>query len=219
MSMNSQNKNRKWWWIAGACLVLWYFMPGAVQSFREASAYQQRMQAMRAQAQSAGGTANTGTAIPSGPSGPSVPNASSPRYTMAGPAVPVSALAGIWSGNETQHTGDMCSLSLELRDKPDGMTAGYANMTCRLIVRPVGAPMPNANEIILKAMTPMAAILSGRMQDGAIAFHVDKAIGTPVDGCPFSALTVTPFGTQQIAVEWQRGNCDSGQMTMTRAAQ
>lgn len=214
--MNSQHKNRKWWWLVGAGLVLWYFAPGAVQSFRDASAYQQRMQALNAQAQGARGTAPGNTAIPSAPS---YPNAPAPRYANGNAAASASPLDGIWNGNQTQHSGDLCALTLELRDKPDGITAGYANMTCRPVVRRVGAPMPNANEIILKAMTPMAAILSGRMQDGAIAFHVDKAIGTPVDGCPFSSITVTPFGTQQIAVEWQRGNCDSGQMTMTRQAQ
>jgi hypothetical protein len=214
--MNSQSKNRKWWWLVGAGLVLWYFAPGAVQSFREASTYQQRMQALNAQAQAARGTASSSTAIPSAPS---VPNAPAPRYGTGNTSAPASPLAGIWNGNQTQHTGELCSLTLELRDKPGGMMAGYANMTCRPIVRRAGVPMPNANDIILKALTPMAAILSARVQDGPIAFHVDKAIGTPVDGCPFSALTVTPFGSQQIAVEWQRGNCDSGQMTMTRQAQ
>lgn len=217
--MNPQNKNRKWWWLLGAAIVLWYFAPSAVHSFREASAYQQRIQALSAQAQGARGAANGNPSVPSIPSGPSYSSAPAPRYATGIPAGPASPLAGIWNGNQTQRTGDLCSLALELRDKPDGMIAGYANMTCRPIVRRVGGPTPNTNEIILKAMTPMAAILSGRMQDGAIAFHVDKAIGTPVDGCPFSALTVTPFGTQQIAVEWQRGNCDSGQMTMTRQAQ
>jgi hypothetical protein len=214
--MNPQNKNRKWWWLVGACLLLWYFAPGALQSFREASAYQQRVQAINAQALNARGTAGSNAAVPSAPT---APGASAPRYGATNAVVAQSPLAGIWNGNQTQHNGDLCSLTLELRDKPEGVTAGYANMTCRPVVRRVGAPMPNANEIILKAMTPMAAIMSGRMQDGAIAFHVDKAIGTPVDGCPFSSFTVTPFGTQQIAVEWQRGNCDSGQMTMTRQAQ
>ena len=213
--MNPQNKNRKWWWWLGACLVLWYFAPSAVQSFREASSDRQRMQAMNAQAQNARGTAGS-TAIPAAPAAPPAPV---PRYGATNASVPASPLAGIWNGNQTQRNGELCSLTLELRDKPEGITAGYANMTCRPIVRRVGAPMPNANDIILKAMTPMAAILSGQMKDGSIAFHVDKAIGTPVDGCPFSALTVTPFGTQQIAVEWQRGTCDSGQMTMTRQAQ
>lgn len=214
--MNPQNKNRKWLWLVGACLVLWYFAPGILQSFREASTYQQRMQAMNAQALNARGTAGTTAAVPSAPAAPGAP---APRYGGTNAVAPQSPLVGIWNGNQTQHNGDLCSLTLELRDKPEGVTAGYANMTCRPVVRRVGAPMPNANEIILKAMTPMAAIMSGRMQDGAIAFHVDKAIGTPVDGCPFSAFTVTPFGTQQIAVEWQRGNCASGQMTMTRQAQ
>jgi hypothetical protein len=214
--MNPQNKNRKWWWLVGAGLVLWYLAPGALQSFREASTYQQRMQAINAQALNTRGTAGNTAVVPSAPV---APGASAPRYGGANPAAPASALAGIWNGNQTQHNGDLCSLTLELRDKLEGVMAGYANMTCRPVVRRVGAPMPSANDIILKAMTPMAAIMSGRMQDGAIAFHVDKPIGTPVDGCPFSAFTVTPFGTQQVAVEWQRGNCDSGQMTMTRQAQ
>lgn len=217
--MNPQNKNRKWWWLAGACLVLWYFAPGVLQSFREASTYQQRMQAVNAQAQNARATGSGSAAVPSAPSVPNAIPAPAPRYGATNAVASQSPLAGIWNGNQTQPNGELCSLTLELRDKPEGVMAGYANMTCRPIIRRTGAPAVNTNETILKAMTPMAAIMSGRLQDGAIAFHIDKPIGTPVDGCPFSAFTVTPFGTQQVAVEWQRGSCDSGQMTMTRQAQ
>ena len=150
--MNTNNKRK--WWIVGAALVALYFAPSAVQSFREASGYRERLQALQERAQSARPAGVPGAV----PNVPSAPGASAPRYAATNPVTPASPLAGIWNGNQTQRNGELCSLTLELRDKPENVMAGYANMTCRPIVRRVGAPMPNTNDIILKAMTPMGRV-------------------------------------------------------------
>src|SRR5690242_17033289 len=66
-----------------------------------------------------------------------------------------------------------------------------------MLCYPTGAyyqshPKINVQETFMKAMTPMAAILSGTIKDGSIAFHIDKTIGTGLDGCPLSSFTPSP---------------------------
>jgi hypothetical protein len=36
---------------------------------------------------------------------------------------------------------------------------------------------------------------------------VDKIISKGTTGCALSAFTITPFGTDQLAAEWQEGSC------------
>ena len=62
------------------------------------------------------------------------------------------------------------------------------------------------------ALTPANAILSGTFKDNSLVFNVDKSIaGT----CPITAATVTPFGTQQLAIQWKDG-CGDGDMILVR---
>jgi hypothetical protein len=67
-------------------------------------------------------------------------------------------------------------------------------------------------------MDPEAAILTGTMrQDGAIQFHVDKAVGSDSNGCAPTSFTLTPFGSNQLAAEWQEKTCGGGHVLMQRA--
>lgn len=114
---------------------------------------------------------------------------------------------------------ELCRLQLEIRDKGQGEVNGYVKMLCY----PTGAyyqshPKINVQETFMKAMTPMAAILSGSIKDGSIAFHVDKTIGTGLDGCALTSFNVTSFGTDEVAAEWQKANCPGGQMTLSRSS-
>ena len=62
------------------------------------------------------------------------------------------------------------------------------------------------------ALTPVNAILSGTANNKSLPFNIDKSItGT----CPITAATVTPFGTQQLALEWKDG-CGDGDMILFR---
>jgi hypothetical protein len=199
--MNSNHKRK--WWIVGAALVMLYFAPQALQSFREAAAYRQRMEALNARAQ--GPRAGGANAAPA-PSSASLPaTATSSR------------LAGTWVGQQAETNEELCKVQVEIRDKGQGEVNGYVKLLCY----PTGVyyqkhPKVNPTEAFMKAMTPLAAILSGNVKDGAIAFHVDKTIGASLDGCALTSFTVTPFGTDEVAAEWQKGSCAGGQMTLSR---
>jgi hypothetical protein len=75
----------------------------------------------------------------------------------------------------------------------------------------------NQKEALLNRMDPDAAILTGTMQDGAIHFKTDKNIGTDINGCSVSAFTLTPFGSNRLAAEWQAGSCEGGHMVLAKA--
>jgi hypothetical protein len=208
--MNSNNK-RKWWWAAGAALVVLYFAPSAIQWFRVARAYQQRAEVMNARAQAARAAGGSGN-----PAGSPAP-ASAPA--PGAPPVSPSRLVGVWVGQQGETNMELCRVQLEISDKGQAQVNGYVKMICY----PTGAyyqahPKINIQETFMKAMTPMAAILSGTIKDGAIAFHVDKTIGTGLDGCALTSFTVTPFGTDEVAAEWQKTNCPGGQMTLSRSS-
>jgi hypothetical protein len=207
--MTTENKNRKLWWLVGAGLVLFYFAPSAVQSFREAGAYRQQMQLAKARAE-----ANRATGTPGAP-GYVAPSASST------PVVPPAAsrLAGVWAGQQGENGMEFCRVQLEVRDKAPGEVNGYLKVLCY----PTGHyyqthPKINPNDAFMKAMTPISAIMSGGVRDGGVAFHVDKSIGTSLDGCAITSFSVTPFGTDEVAAEWQKGTCPGGQMTLSRSA-
>lgn len=203
------NYKRKWW-IVAAVLVALYFAPQAVRSFREAGAYQQQLQGLQARAQAArpGNAPATVASVPAASGSAQIP-----------PAIQASKLAGVWSGQQADTNLELCQVQIEVRDKGQGEVNGYVKMLCY----PTGAyyeahPKTNVQETFMKAMTPMAAILSGTIKDGTVAFHVDKTIGTGLDGCALTSLTVTPFGTDEVAAEWQKTNCPGGQMTLSRSS-
>ncbi len=75
----------------------------------------------------------------------------------------------------------------------------------------------NQKVALLNRMDPEAAILTGTMQDGAIHFHPDKNIGTDINGCSVSSFTLTPFGANRLATEWQAGSCQGGHMVLAKA--
>jgi hypothetical protein len=72
---------------------------------------------------------------------------------------------------------------------------------------------------MLPHMNPDAAILTGAVEKGAIHFHADKTIGTDINGCAVTDLTITPFGASAVAAEWQEGTCQGGNLLMTRQRQ
>jgi hypothetical protein len=195
--MNSNHKRK--WWIAGAALVVLYFAPQALRSFREAAAYRQRMEALNARAQ-----------------GPRAGGANAPAAPAPSPAT-ASRLAGTWVGQQAETNEELCKVQVEIRDKGEAQVNGYVKLLCYPTAQYYQKhPRVNAADAFMKAMTPLAAILSGSVKDGAIAFHVDKTIGASLDGCALTSFTVTPFGTDEVAAEWQKGTCPGGQMTLSR---
>jgi hypothetical protein len=75
----------------------------------------------------------------------------------------------------------------------------------------------NIAAAVLNKLNPADAILSGAMENGSIRFHVDKTIGTNSNGCAATSFTVTPFGSNQLAAEWQEGGCQGGHVILQKA--
>ena len=69
---------------------------------------------------------------------------------------------------------------------------------------------------ILNQMSPISAVLSGTAKDGTLTFTVEKTIQKSANGCALTGFTLTPFGTDQLAAEWQEGTCDGGQMLLKK---
>jgi len=129
----------------------------------------------------------------------------------------VSNFSGIWQGQSALSGRGLCTLRLELREPPGavGRYAGYSTLSCLS----VPALMSRALSVFGKGnrMNPTAMILSGTAQDGSIRFHVVQTIGADALGCITTSFTVTPFGTNQIAVQWQEWSCEGGEMLLARA--
>ena len=66
-------------------------------------------------------------------------------------------------------------------------------------------------------MNPAAAILTGTPENGSLHFRVDKTVGADVDGCAATSFTAMPFGTNKIAVQWQDGSCQGGQIVLNKS--
>jgi hypothetical protein len=132
------------------------------------------------------------------------------------PAAAFGSLMGIWQATAALPSRGTCTLKLELRAnrEKEGQYSGYSTLACV----PFGATPPrqpgvNPAEAML-SKEPSSAILTGSVVNGSIAFHVDKNIAAGQE-CAMTSFTVTPFGTNQIASEWQDG-CQGGQMVLKR---
>lgn len=199
--MNNNGKNRKLLWAAGAALVFLYFAPAALQSFRQAAIDRRRMEAKES-AQAGKGGAQTA---------PSAASAASPSPT------PLSNLTGTWQGQQAQSNRDLCQMSLEMRDNGAGALTAYPRISCVALMPYLPGPHKlDPAQAAAKSMSPVSAVLTGNLKDGAVAFHVDKTIGATFDGCTISAFSVTPFGNDEIAAEWQNGTCGRGQIMLRR---
>ncbi len=60
------------------------------------------------------------------------------------------------------------------------------------------------------------AILSGAADKGSFQFRVDKVIGSDRNGCAPMSFTLTPFGSDQLAAEWQGQGCRGGHVILRR---
>jgi hypothetical protein len=75
----------------------------------------------------------------------------------------------------------------------------------------------NRAAAIKNRMNPEAAVISGAMEKGAIAFHIDKTIGADSNGCSATSFTLTPFGKNEFAAEWQEATCHGGRIMLQKA--
>jgi len=204
--MNNNGKNRKLLWAAGAVLVFLYFAPAALQSFRQAGYYRQQEEAKeRAQA-------GRGGLAPASPS----PNVST-NAPASPSATPLGNLNGMWQGEQAQANRDLCQMNLEMRDNGAGGLTAYPRLNCVALMPYLPGPHKlDPASAAAKSMSTVSAVLTGTIKDGEVAFHVDKTIGATFDGCTLTSFTVTPFGKDEVAAEWQNGTCGRGQIMLRR---
>jgi hypothetical protein len=122
----------------------------------------------------------------------------------------VANLSGTWKGQGALSGRGVCTLKLELREgQPPGGYSGYSTLSC--VTPPARGRARSAPRI-----NPAAAVLTGQPENGSIRFHVDKTIEADANGCAATSFTATPFGTNQIAVQWQEGSCQGGQIILAK---
>jgi hypothetical protein len=121
-------------------------------------------------------------------------------------------LSGVWEAHGQVPSRGVCDLRLELKQNDPAHYSGFSRFSCISLAPPkefnAATMLPHTN--------PDAAILTGAVEKGAIHFHADKTIGTDINGCAITDLTVTPFGASAVAAEWQEGTCAGGNLLMTR---
>jgi hypothetical protein len=146
--------------------------------------------------------------------------AETPAAAPAAPTEqPLENMAGVWGGRGQVPGRGLCDLRFEVKQNDPLHYTGYSRFSCmptQTITNPKDANFINN---MLNHINPDAAVLSGVTEKGSIHFHADKTIGTDINGCAVSDLTMTPFGKGVIAAEWQEGTCQGGQLLMTKGGQ
>jgi len=189
-------KQKKFLWIAGIAVAVFYFAPTFINSARRAAFIRQQQEAAR-------------MAKPPAPQSSPLPAAGDASNNSAS----FENLLGVWQGIGPLPGQGFCNLKLELRKntlQPERFS-GFPVLVCMPVVPGSVQRGVTGQSLVLPQMSPLSAVLTGTAKDGSIVFSVDKVIGRTANGCALTSLSVTPFGTDQIAVEWQEGNCGTEQ--------
>jgi hypothetical protein len=208
--MNITPQQRKALWIGIGIVAVFYVGRSVMDSARQA-AYQQQ-QAIRAAQLRAEARAHA--TAPRVSATPAVP--SSPAATHA-PAPAASGLSGIWQGRTAITGRGICTLRIELHENPPEHFTGYSSLACANFAPLMSEQDRNPKSATLNRMSPASAVLSGAMENSSIRFHVDKTIGTNSNGCAATSFTLTPFGANQLAAEWQEATCQGGNIILQKA--
>jgi hypothetical protein len=205
-------KQRNFLLLCGGIVLAYYVERSCEESARQAAYY--RQMAIRAAQQRA-----RAKATPAPP-----PRASStgaghgaPAPSPAGAATQSGPLSGVWQGRTAITGRGLCTLRIELHENEPGHFQGYSTLACTNY-GPLMAPEGRGNAAgTLNRMNPAEAILSGAMEDGSLRFHVDNTIGTNSNGCGATSFTLTPFGTNQLAAQWEETGCQGGHVILQKA--
>jgi hypothetical protein len=140
-----------------------------------------------------------------------------PPPKAAAAAPPPFPYPGVWVGSAAVDGKGLCDSRIEMRDKPEapGKFTGDWSMTCRPYAPLISQERAMRGAGMLNRLTPEAAIFTGGFKDGAMQFTPDKVLAADSEGCAPTSLTITPFGTGQLASEWQEGStCPGGHMML-----
>lgn len=193
--------------IAGSYAVKWIY----TQAQQAASLQRQAAQraAQQQAKQNTPGRGSTQEAKP--PAKPKLP----PREVLTD----LSNLSGMWMGQRLLNASGMCTMRLEMRPIPEAPEnyKGYARLNCMpppgLVSLRGGRVLPRQQR---ENLNPVAMVLTGTPEDGALHFTLDKTVVAPNDDCETSEFVVTPFGTNQVALEWHEGKCRGAQLILNK---
>jgi hypothetical protein len=137
-------------------------------------------------------------------------------------SLPIAGVSlGNWIGQGIIASRGLCTTKLELRQELSTRDryVGYSSLTCfnlQAMMPKKGSSYQDAMAVAASRLNPVSAVISGEMVKGAIRFKVDKTIGA--GACVMTALTLTPFGKDEVGVEWLDGACGGGQMMLKKIA-
>jgi hypothetical protein len=205
--MTLTDKQKKGLWIvAGALVLIHFFLPGIVNTVRLAFTH-------------------NAPAVLQKPS-PAVLMPVSPPAPPPPPPEVVAATkyGGVWLGETITPDMNRCTLKLEIRLSDDMLKKlkGYVSKSC-VPLQALEHRGPLTNGIVknmLANAAPSTVIMTGTPEDTGIRFTTDQAIGTEMDGCSLSTLSITEFGQGQVAALWQetkpQGTCPAGKMMLKK---
>ena len=128
---------------------------------------------------------------------------------------PLPNITGIWEGQGQLKGRGFCNLRVELARMAPDRYAGNSRFSCTDMAAVMGGKPANVAQL-LEHSNPDAAMMTGAPEKGSIRFHIDKTIGTDANGCTVSDFTVTPFGVNTVAAEWQEGTCQGGNLLLRK---
>lgn len=123
---------------------------------------------------------------------------------------------GNWHASSMEGT-QVRIFNFELRDSSTipGAYTGYSTLTEVGLTLPTTLkPQANIMEIMAAKTNPHAIVWIGEPEAGGVTFRVEKRIGT--QHCPMTSLTATPFGANQLVVEWKSEGCADGRMLLSK---
>jgi hypothetical protein len=144
-----------------------------------------------------------------------------PPVKPAKPAAPVPPpfpYPGVWSGSAAIEGKGLCDTRVEMRTieaQREHFAADWS-MTCRPYSPLISQQRAKRGAGMFNRTNPEAAIFAGTFKDETMQFTLDKVLATDSEGCAPTSLTITPFGSGQLASEWQEGTCPGGHMMLHR---
>ena len=112
----------------------------------------------------------------------------------------------------------ICDLRLEIKPQADTFSA-YSTFSCIEVRHPREFMYANPMSLqgqVRQAMRQDSAILTGKADGNSIHFGLTQAIGANINGCAVTAITLTPFGQNRVAIEWMDGKCPGGSVLLQR---
>jgi hypothetical protein len=207
---NLTTKQRNFYIFCGLLIVAWFVIRFMTNAAQQAALYRQQAQREAQQRAKAEAAARPPKPAPR----PAIPPR--PPVTVV---TNLSNLEGLWMGQRLLNANGMCTLRLEMRpipDQPDNYK-GYARLNC---MPPPGLVSLRGGRVLPKQqrdnLNPVAMVLTGTPDEGALHFTLDKTVVAPNDDCETTEFEVTPFGTNQVALEWREGKCRGTQLILNK---